>query len=61
MPRQKKNAKILSMKLDRSIHEHLERFCEESGMSKTVAAEKILSQYFEEYFSRQESERKLFK
>lgn len=30
-------------------------------MSKTVATEKILSKYFEEYFSRPEEERTLFK
>lgn len=36
-------------------------FCDETGMSKTVATEKILSQYLEEYFDRPENERKLFK
>ena len=61
MPRQKKDAKILNIKLDRKIHEQLEQFCEESGMTKTIAAEKILSKYFEEYFSRPEEERMLFK
>ena len=61
MPRQKKDAKILNIKLDRKIHEQLEQFCEESGISKTVATEKILSKYFEEYFSRPEEERMLFK
>lgn len=61
MPRQKKDAKILNIKLDRKIHEQLEQFCEESGMTKTVATEKILSKYFEEYFSRLEEERTLFK
>mgnify|MGYP000658082751 CR=1 FL=1 len=61
MPRQKKDAKILNIKLDRKIHEQLEQFCEESGMTKTIATEKILSKYFEEYFSRPEEERTLFK
>ncbi len=61
MPRQKKDAKILNIKLDRKIHEQLEQFCEESGMTKTIATEKILSKYFEEYFSRPEEERMLFK
>lgn len=61
MPRQKKDAKILNIKLDRKIHEQLEQFCEESGMTKTIATEKILSKYFEEYFSRLEEERTLFK
>jgi hypothetical protein len=52
MPRQKKDAKILNIKLAKEISDQLEQFCEESGISKTVATEKILSKYFEEYFSR---------
>lgn len=54
MPRQKKDAKILNIKLAREISNQLEQFCEESGISKTVATEKNLSKYFEEYFSRLE-------
>lgn len=61
MPRQKKDAKILNIKLAKEISDQLEQFCEESGISKTVATEKILSKYFEEYFSRPEEERMLFK
>lgn len=61
MPRQKKDAKILNIKLAREISNQLEQFCEESGISKTVATEKILSKYFEEYFSRLEEEHILFK
>lgn len=40
MPRQKKDAKILNIKLNREIHEMLVCFCDETGMSKTVATEK---------------------
>lgn len=40
MPRQKKDAKILNIKLAREISDQLEQFCEESGISKTVATEK---------------------
>ena len=61
MPRQKKDAKILNIKLAKEISDQLEQFCEGSGISKTVATEKILSKYFEEYFSRPEEERTLFK
>ena len=61
MPRQKKDAKILNIKLAKEISDQLEQFYEESGISKTVATEKILSKYFEEYFSRPEEERTLFK
>lgn len=61
MPRQKKDAKILNIKLAKGVSDQLERFCEETGMSKTIATEKILSQYFDAYFRRPEEERKLFK
>lgn len=61
MPRQKKDAKILNIKLAREISDQLEQFCEETGVSKTIATEKILSKYFKEYFSRPEEERMLFK
>ena len=59
MSRIKKDAKILNVKLDRGIHEHLEQFCEETGMTKTIAVEKVLSKFFEDYFSRPESSRKV--
>ncbi len=61
MSREKKDAKLLNIKLDRIVHEHLEQFCNESGMTKTMATEKILTQFFEEYFQRPESERRIFK
>ena len=60
MARTKKDAKILNIKLDREIHEQLEQFCDESGLTKTVAVEKILQRYFEEYFKRPKEDRTLF-
>lgn len=60
MSRTKKDAKILNIKLDRKIHEQLEQFCDESGMTKTIAVEKILQRYFEEYFKRPKDDRTLF-
>ena len=36
MPRQKKDAKILNIKLAKEISDQLEQFCEESGMPKTI-------------------------
>lgn len=56
----KKDAKRLNIKLNREIHEELERFCDESGMTKTAAIEKILAQYLERYFKKPETERNLF-
>ena len=61
MPQIKKDAKIVNMKLDRSICHKLEQFCLETGLSKTVATEKILDQYLSDYFGQPENKRGLFK
>lgn len=61
MSRSKKDAKFLNMKLDREIYDLLEKFCEETGMTKTMATEKIMDQFFEKYFDRPEEERKIFR
>lgn len=61
MPRTKKDAKILNIKLAASINEQLENFCEETGLNKTMATEKIMEQFFERYFKKSASERNIFK
>lgn len=58
MARQKKDAKILNIKLATHISDKLERFCEESGQSKTVAVERFLNRCLDEYFDKPEAERK---
>lgn len=58
MPRQKKDAKILNIKLATPINDKLERFCEESGQSKTVAVERFLNRCLDEYFDKSGIERK---
>lgn len=58
MPRQKKDAKILNIKLATSVNDKLECFCEESGQSKTVAVERFLDKCLDEYFERPEEVRK---
>lgn len=58
MPRQKKDAKILNIRLDREIYEKLEKFCEESGQSKTVAVERFLKKCLDGYFEKPEESRK---
>lgn len=60
MPRVKKDAKTLNVKLDRQVHEDLERFCEETGMSKTIAVEKVLRKYLDDYFDLPRDKRALF-
>ena len=57
MPRPKKESKNLNIRLDASTHMRLEDFCEETGMTKTVAVEKILDRYFETYFLRPKEDR----
>ena len=57
----KKDAKTISMKLDKGIYNKLDQFCEETGLSKTAATEKILDQFLSEYLDRPVDDRKLFK
>ncbi len=60
MARSKKDAKILNIRMDLDVYEELEKFCEETGLTKTTATEKILHKFFEEYFAKSEEERKIF-
>ena len=57
MPRQKKDAKVLNIKLATPINEKLERFCKESGQTKTLAVERFLDNCLDEYFKKPEKER----
>ena len=59
MPREKKDARAFNILLATPTYEALERFCRETGLSKTAATEKIMDRFFEEYFSK--DERGLFK
>ena len=61
MAREKKDAKILNIKLATPVYEQLTRFCDESGLSKTIATEKILTQFFDAYFKKPIEERSIFK
>lgn len=53
MPRPKKDAKILNIKLATPISDRLESFCEESGQNKTVAVERALTAYMDDYDQKQ--------
>lgn len=57
----KKDAKIINMKIEKSIYAKLDQFCEETGLSKTAATEKILEQYLNDYLKQPENMRGLFK
>ncbi|MCQ2502808.1 MAG: hypothetical protein MJ084_03490 [Saccharofermentans sp.] len=56
----KKDARIVNMKLEKTVYDKLDLFCEETGLSKTVATEKILDKYLTEYLDRPESKRSIF-
>lgn len=49
MAKQNKDWKALNIKLDRTVYEQLEKYCEETGLSKTVTVERILNKAFKEY------------
>lgn len=59
MSRPKKESKVLNVRLDVKISEELDKFCEETGMSKTNAVERMLQKCLDEYFSKDEKARKL--
>lgn len=49
MPKPKKDWKALNIKIQSEVYERLEKYCEETGLSKTVAVERILSKVFKEH------------
>lgn len=49
MPKPRKDWKALNIKIPSSVYDELEKYCEETGLSKTVAVERILSKVFKEY------------
>lgn len=59
MPRLKKESKVLNIKLEKSISDKLERFCEETGLAKTVAVERFLDKCLDEYFKKEKRKRTL--
>ncbi len=54
MPRQKKNAIVLNMRVDAAVMERFNAYCEEVGQTKTLAFERIVTTYLDQY----EEERK---
>lgn len=57
MARQKKDARVLNIKMDSNIYDQLNRFVLETGLTKTVATERILQQFFDEYFKKSKNDR----
>lgn len=57
MPRQKKDGKIVNFYLSREVIERLEKYCKETGQSKTAAAERMMSNELDLYFKQPEGKR----
>ena len=56
----KKDSRIINMKLDKSVYDKLDLFCQETGLSKTAATEKILDKFLIEFFEQPVNNRGLF-
>ena len=48
--------KSINFNLDVKVLEKLERYCEETGRTKTTAIERILDKFLTEYFAKQSEE-----
>ena len=56
MARPKKNGTYLNVCIETSIYERLEALCDDAGQTKTVAVERALTAYLDDYA---ETQRKL--
>lgn len=59
MARPKKNGKYLNVCIQEKIYKKLEDFCLEAGQTKTIAVERALAQYIENYGAMQEKLNKI--
>lgn len=59
MARPKKNGTYLNVCIETSIYEQLTELCAEAGQSKTVAVERALTDYMEDYKKKQQMLREL--
>ena len=50
MAKAKKDGRHLNLYIERAVIEQLEKYCEEVGQTKTVAIERILTRYLDNYF-----------
>ena len=53
----KKNAKNISMKMDKTVSDKLDLFWQETGLCRTVAVEKILDKHLTEYLAQPKNKR----
>lgn len=59
MARPKKNGKYLNVCIQEEIYKKLEDFCLEAGQTKTIAVERALAQYIENYGAMQKKLNKI--
>lgn len=59
MARPKKNGTYLNVCIDTSVYDRLAAYCEESGQPKTVAVERALTFYLNDYEEKQKLLREL--
>jgi len=54
MPRLKKDNHPISIRMEQDLYDRLNQFVEDSGQPKTVAIERALEMYLNDYYSKQE-------
>lgn len=52
MPRAKKESVPISARIEKATFERLEKFCEDSGLGKTVTLERALNLYMDDYYGK---------
>ena len=59
MARPKKNGTYLNVCIETPIYERLEKFCEDAGQTKTIAVERALTAYLDDYAEMQKKLKEL--
>ncbi len=59
MARPKKNGRYLNVCIETPIYERLEALCDDAGQTKTVAVERALTAYLNDYDAKQKKLREL--
>ena len=54
MPRPKKDNYPLSLRIEKNVYDRLTQYCEDSGQTKTLAIERALMAYIDEYYRQQD-------
>lgn len=53
MPRPKKGYHPVTVRMEQELYNRLNQFCKDSGQPKTVAIERALEMYIDNYYSQQ--------